>query len=159
MGAPMGVAGPKGDPAGLADAARAGGDGVEVIIQTGRSFTHGAVPLSRASWASQSTSCSRSLAARQAASRPQMTPRSPSPIPVPNPPRTSPYWVRQRQMLHSSNVRTPFSLCFWRQRVDSDDSQTVDIQCQLPECFFHMADRAKLPMIRIYKATAARNLM
>jgi hypothetical protein len=46
---------------------------------------------SRASSASPSISCSRSRAAQHSVSRPQMTPRSPSPIPVPRPPRTSVY--------------------------------------------------------------------
>lgn len=59
---------------------------------------------SRASSASQSVSCSRSFAQQQSLSRPQITPRSPSPIPVPRPPRTSPYWVRHFQILQKVNT-------------------------------------------------------
>lgn len=63
------------------------GDGVEA----------GEEWCSRASAASQSVSDSTSLAPRQDASRPHITPRLPSPMPVP--PSTSPYWFRQRQIL------------------------------------------------------------
>ena len=60
---------------------------------------------SRASAASQSVSCSRSRPAQQLCSRPQITPRSPSPMPVPRPPRTSVYWSRHFQMLGRAGVR------------------------------------------------------
>lgn len=52
-----------------------------------------------ASAASQSVSSSRSRPAQQRAARPQGTPRSPSPMPVPRLPRTEVYWWRHFQML------------------------------------------------------------
>lgn len=64
--------------------------GVVVDGEAERTSDHDEALLPLASSASQSISCSRSLAAQQWSSRPQMTPRSPSPIPVPRPPRTSP---------------------------------------------------------------------
>lgn len=54
---------------------------------------------SRASSASQSVSCSINFPLRQFFPLAHSTPRSASPIPVPSPPRTSPYWVRHFQIL------------------------------------------------------------
>lgn len=54
---------------------------------------------SRASSASQSVSCSMHLLLRQFLPLAHSTPRSASPIPVPRPPRTSPYWVRHLHIL------------------------------------------------------------
>lgn len=117
----MGVpAPPKGDPLAAAG-------GVVPVPEAGEGSSaihgaiHGVVPLSRASSASQSVSCSRSLPARQSSSRPHMTPRSPSPMPVPSPPRTSPYWFLQRQILPIRRVSygMPTFEEVWNHTVDT----------------------------------------
>lgn len=54
---------------------------------------------SRASSASQSVSCSMYLPLQHSALRQHSTPRSASPIPLPRPPRLSPYWDRHFQIL------------------------------------------------------------
>lgn len=63
---------------------------------------------SRASSASQSVSCSMNFPLRQFLPLAHSTPRSASPIPVPRPPRTSPYWVRHFQILCEEEWR-----CQW----------------------------------------------
>lgn len=69
---------------------------------------------SRASSASQSVSCSVYFPLRQSFPLAHSTPRSASPIPVPRPPRTSPYWVRHFQILNGvGNSRQCGAMTFY----------------------------------------------
>lgn len=119
---------------------------------------HGTRVLPRASSASQSISFSRSRAARQASSRPQMTPRSPSPMPV-----KPPYLVRQRQMLHCPVCVSYFLLSAAKKKKTRHEHfkrearHTLYNRGRHCECYDHKADTARRPLRRTGRLQAVRH--